>query len=497
MDPMQFLDILDGSLSEAELTALCRQFGVAYTAFPGGSKRDKAREFLGYIRRQGRMAGLAEATVVLRPDLAQPIAHLFAAKDQELVWLDQIAAGQGRTVESGVTWRWPAAPADPERPTQPQPAYQTLKATELPPNPYTPGMPITNQSMFFGRHSESEQLLAALRAKGHVAVVGSRQFGASSLLYRVAQPIAGDAQCLVAYVDMKLPAHHTVSGLLDAAWTQWWARVQPGKPAPVRNLAEFVTAVRKLNAAGYRPLLFLDELEQLLWRPDVFDDNLLAAWHELGRDGLLGLAVTAHATPADLFVHSDYSAPFHDLFQPLNLGLLDAAAARELLAAPPQAAGLSLPNGAVDHLLDRAGPHPFFLQLAGLYLFDALAEGVYSRAGVEVQFVAAAEPYWQEVWDSLSPLAQAHYPTGQVAHDRGVYARVGQDEGMAGRQLRILANRGLAAADAEGYRPFSQGFADWVARQRAATEAAALATAAPAVTAADTPPTASSRPAAG
>ncbi len=76
-DPMQFLDILDSSLSEAELGTLCRQFGVAYSAFPGATKRDKTREFLGYIRRQGRMAGLAEATVALRPDLTKPVAQLF------------------------------------------------------------------------------------------------------------------------------------------------------------------------------------------------------------------------------------------------------------------------------------------------------------------------------------------------------------------------------------------------------------------------------------
>lgn len=482
MDPMQFLDILDGALSEAELTALCRQFDVAYTAFPGATKRDKAREFLGYIRRQGRMAGLAEATVVLRPDLAQPIAHLFAAKDQELAWLDQLAAGGGRGLESGVTWRWPAAPADPERPTQPYP-IQSSPAKEPPANPYTPGVPVTNREMFFGRRSESEQLLTQLREKSHVAVIGSRRFGASSLLYQAAQTLAGDAQLLAAYVDMKNLAHCTLPGLLDAAWTQWWTRIQPGKPAPVRTLAEFVTAVRKLNAAGFRPLLFLDELEQLIWRPAVFDNNLFAAWHELGRDGQLGLAVTAHDTPADLFVQGDYTAPFHELFQSLNLGLLDAAAARELLTTPSQAATLSLPEGTVDHLLDRAGPHPFFLHLAGLYLFDALARGIYSGAAVEAHFVAAAEPYWQEMWDSLSPLAQAHYPAGIVGRDR-----VSDDKGMAGRQLRILVNRGLAAADAGGYRPFSQGFADWVARQRAAAEAAALVSGSLAVRAADTPP---------
>ena len=48
-----------------------------------------------------------------------------------------------------------------------------------------------------------------------------------------------------------------------------WGRVKPGNPVAVQTLAEFVTAVRKLNMAGFRPLLFLDELEQLVWRRAV------------------------------------------------------------------------------------------------------------------------------------------------------------------------------------------------------------------------------------
>ncbi|HMT21849.1 MAG TPA: hypothetical protein PKE20_11505, partial [Promineifilum sp.] len=116
MDPMQFLDILDSSLSEAELVELCRRFGVAYGAFPGETRRDKTREFLGYIRRQGRMSGLAEATVALRPDLSPAVAQLYESKEKELDWLDQVAGGEGKALESGLTWRWPASSGPRPRP---------------------------------------------------------------------------------------------------------------------------------------------------------------------------------------------------------------------------------------------------------------------------------------------------------------------------------------------------------------------------------------------
>jgi hypothetical protein len=475
---MQWLDLLDTSLNEAELTALSRQLAVSFAAFPGRTKRDRTREFLGYVGRQGRDAGLAEALVALRPDLATAVANLFAADDPQLAWLDQVG-GAGQRMESGVTWRWPtagdapgrpltaqleAAPDDPMRtailPAQDVAAPAAAAVAQPAPNPYTPGRKISAEGMFFGRQAEQTLLQEQLTGGGHVAIVAARTFGASSLLAHAARQAA--APQLAAYADLKDPALHTLPGLLNSIWGQWWAGVKPGSAAVVRTLGEFAVAARKLHAAGFRPLLFLDELEQLVWRPGVFGDDLLDAWLALGREGAVGLALTAHAAPAELLAQAGYRSRFYELFRQIDLGLLDAAAARALLTAPSERAGLIVPDEAADELLAQAGPHPFYLHLAGHYLFEALT-GVYSTAEAWRRFQAAATPPWQELWDSLSPLAQSHYPTLPTR----------SASGMAARQLRLLANRGLVIADGSGFRPFSDGFATWVRRLRAAVEAAA------------------------
>ncbi|HRO25269.1 MAG TPA: hypothetical protein PLR07_13360, partial [Promineifilum sp.] len=194
------------------------------------------------------------------------------------------------------------------------------------------------------------------------------------------------------------------------------------------------------------------------------DDGFFAAWHELGREGLVQFVVAAHSTPADILAQADLKSSFYELFQSVNLGLLDESAALSLLAIPIRRAGMSVPDGAAEYLYLHAGPHPFFLHLAGLYLFDAIAGGNYSRGEVVRQFEIAAEPFWQELWDSISPLAQSHYPTTLI--------RV--SDGMGGRQMRILANRGLVVVEEGGFRPFSDGFARWLARMQAAIEAAAV-----------------------
>lgn len=474
MDLMKLLDILDEHFAETELVALCRQFGVAFAAFPGETRRDKIREFLGFIRRQGRMAGLTETAIVLRPDLTTAIAELYAGKETELSWLDEVAGGSGQALDSGLTWRWTAggarlsqtpAPTPPpqgdatgETSSEPQPPIPT----ELT-NPYTPGKRVNHDAMFFGREVERAQIEEQLLAGDHVAMIGARTVGSSSLLYHVAKAMETGEGILVAHIDLKDPTYHTVAGLLNSIWTQWWGRVRPDNPVPARTLAEFVTAVRKLKTAGFRPLLFLDELEQMVWRSGAFDDDLFNAWHELGREGVLSFIVTAHDSPADLLAQNGIDSGFYELFQPSPLGLLDRQAAYDLLTVPLKDAGLPVPNGAIETLYLHAGPHPFFLQLAGHYLFDALARGTYSPGEVVRRFEMAAEPYWREMWEALSPPAQAHFPASMVR----------ESGGMGGRQLRILANRGLVIPEEDGFRPFSDGFGAWLARMRAAWQAAA------------------------
>ncbi len=439
------------------MATLCRQLSVTYETLPGQTKRDKAREFLDYVERRGRMTGLTEVLVALRPDLSRPIAALFEAGDAELDWLDQLAPADDGSRESALTWRWPTATA-----SQPTGAKSQTRPA-APPNPYTPGIRVADDAMFFGRVAERDFLRERLNERSHVAIVGGRGLGGSSLLWRMMSQLAEEDRALPAAIDMKDPAHQTLAGLLGAVWTQWWARVKPGNVAPIQNLAEFVTAARKLNAAGYRPLLLLDELEQLVWRPDVFQDSLFDAWLELGREKLVSFAITGHSSPADVLAQGGSSSRFYELFQQLDLGLLDPQPARDLLTVPVGRAGLTLPPGAVDSLLKLAGPHPFYLHLAGLYLFDALARDAYSGPQVAACFEAAAAPFWQELWDSLSPLAQSYYPQAQIR----------ETNGMAARQMRLLGNKGLVAIDDAGFRPFSDGFAGWLRRHQAAAEAAA------------------------
>jgi hypothetical protein len=507
MDQLQFLEILDKSLSEFEVGRLSRQFDIDYYVLAGDSKRDRIRDFLAIIARQTRLEGLAEATITLRPDIAEDVAQLFHEDDADLAWLDMIAHGDLEAVDSGVTWRWTTEPIIESGPSNegtegfptsgsidPVPviveeaktlAFRGRKVatgadSEFHPpfNPYTPGRPIIDSEMFFGRKSELESMSTRLLNGDHVAIIGPRTFGGSSLIYHAAH-FLGDivggetTHFLLAYVDMKNTNYHTVPGLLDGVWKQWWEAVRPGQSVQTETLAEFVTGVRKLHAAGFRPILFLDEFEQLVWQAEITGDHVLDAWHELGRDQQLQIITTSHSTPADMLAQINSKTVIFELFQQMNIGLLDDESSRALLKEPVERAGLSLPSGAVDRLLPLTGPQPFFLHLAGLYLYDSLARQEYSHERVAEQFITAATPFWQELWDSLSPLAQEHYP---VEHTNlfGESDMRKPGAAMSVRQMRILANRGLVIQNDRGYRPFSEGFARHLRRIRSVNDAVSL-----------------------
>lgn len=458
MDPMLFLDLLDESLSDIELSALCRQFGVAYGRFPGGSRREKVREFLAYIQRNSRTIGLAEGITSLRPDLVPAISRIFQSNEQNIAWVGDAAVGESSAFDNDPAWRWQptviSGQAQPGSTARKGRDEQVIKIA----NPYTPGRAIADSAMFFGRANELQKMKQNIFAGHHTAIIGSRHAGSSSLLFQLSKSFSGASKYVAATIDLTVPANLTPPGLYDSAWVQWWRQVKPGKVPHLRKLSDFVTAVHKLNDAGYRPLLLLDELEQLVWRPALFNDGVFETWRSLANAGLICFVITSHGPPADLMIQNGFKSRFYELFIPINPGLLDNVAAREMLVVPTKRAKLELSDFATDYFLDKAGPHPFFLQMAGYYLFDALARQEYSRGKVESFFNAAAEPFWQEMWDSMSPLGQEYYPASLMMAGKG----------MGGRQRRIMAGKGLAIIEDEQVKPFSSSFADWLGRLRAA-----------------------------
>ncbi len=272
-------------------------------------------------------------------------------------------------------------------------------------NPYTYGNLITDPALFFGRAEELERINDRLRKGNSTSVVGLRRMGKSSLLYQLAHQTQRlpDGVWPV-YLDLQEAAHHQPLGLLNAAWAGW----QPQSARPVESLADFTARVKQLRGQGYRPVMCLDEVEELTERP-AFNDDFFDGLRALGSQGHLAF-VTASNDPLDTLIQqSGRSSRFYNIFTQLNLGGLDDPAARALLTEPFHRADLPPPTPeAVEKTLVLAGPYPFYLQMAAYHLFEQLKNGgPFNPYELRLAFTQEAQRHFLGLWRSLGQEQQA------------------------------------------------------------------------------------------
>ncbi len=281
-------------------------------------------------------------------------------------------------------------------------------------NPFFHRGPVRDPAYFSGRSREVQFLADLLRQGQSVAITGPRRFGKTSLLFHLihrevamAHGLGDDATRRV-YLD---------GGMLDGLDEEWFYGAVDralGGTADTISYPRFVDRLRDLAAQNLRCILIIDEFE------------LIAANPRFGRElfnRLRGLVaqlplqfVTASKDPlVELtFAHTEtLSSPFFNMFAPLALTLLTNDEAVDLLAVHSRRAGRPFAPDTLNFLIDLAGPHPLFVQVAGYRAFAALAseggQGTLrpeARAAVQAQTLADLTPHLQYYWSSLDPEAR-------------------------------------------------------------------------------------------
>jgi hypothetical protein len=327
----------------------------------------------------------------------------------------------------------------------------------MPPvNPYSAGGMVTNPAMFFGRDDELRRIRDRLRKGDSTAVVGLRRIGKSSLLYQLAhQADSLPTDVVATYLDLQDAVHHQPLSLLTSALNGLDRRLgYRYRCPPVEGLADFSARVKQMAADGFRPVLCMDEAEELTDRP-AFDDDFFEALRSLGNQRALTF-VTASGQSLDLLLKgANRTSPFYNLFINLELAGLSDVGARALLKEPFRAAGLTPPpDEYVDTVLELAGRYPFYLQMAAFHLFEARQEGgALDRLALREAFARDAERHFRGLWRHLSADEQA-----------GVKKLAGAPTVLRDweRTRAALIRCGLAEGDAEAPRLFSAVLAEMV-----------------------------------
>lgn len=184
---------------------------------------------------------------------------------------------------------------------------------EAAPNPFIWRGGITKAADFFDRDNEQRTLRAFLQNRQNSQIVGPRRIGKTSLLRQVERKAAEwEPSAVVAYVDLQDARTYTLAG--------WLRRVSRlfAWPTIASNLEEFAEGIDAMIAAGKRPVLCLDEFEELTMRRAAFTGDFLSALRSCGQQGMS--IITASKKPlSQLIEPDDLSSSFYNTFPLLRL----------------------------------------------------------------------------------------------------------------------------------------------------------------------------------
>lgn len=242
-------------------------------------------------------------------------------------------------------------------------------------NPYTPGPPIREKEMFFGRTRDLEELsksLGSTTANRVILLRGQRRMGKTSLLYRLATELAAGPYAPV-LIDMQSFALHTdphylLENFADKIQKDVYQHKAIFVPLPAREqflsdapatFNEYLMSVKE-HLHKQRLILLIDEFEgiQRYVKPD--DDGIL--WYLRGimqhNPNLSFLLANASYMP----LIEDDRAVFFNLVQEHKLGRFTPEEAHRLIVEPVRN-NLEYDELAVQKMLALTDGWPYFIHV--------------------------------------------------------------------------------------------------------------------------------------
>jgi hypothetical protein len=360
----------------------------------------------------------------------------------------------------------------------------------MPDNPFTYGNPISDPARFFGRQREVEQVFSRLRnaEAESSSLVGERRIGKTSLLHhlmhkQVRQKYGADSdQYIFVYADLQMVGPETTPTRLTRRLLRQLVRNTP--QGEVKQIAEELRNLEVIDnfamadlfdavdEGGLHVVLLLDEFENVTtnsnFGPEFFYGlRSLAIQHNL-------TLITSSVRELIELTHSEAirSSPFFNIFANINVRLFSQEEARDLIAGYLEGTRVRFNDEETVKLIRLAGTHPFFLQAACHFLFEAHQRNlgpVERQAFLLKEFreeaTAHLEDYWRNSTDSekivltaLSLLAR-HGKAGESSFSldqlKKLYTRSDQTLGR-------LEKRALLREVNGGYAIFNTVFGDWI-----------------------------------
>lgn len=248
---------------------------------------------------------------------------------------------------------------------------------ERPPNPFIWRGGVTRAEDFFDREGEQRTLRAYLRGRQNCQVVGPRRVGKTSLLRQVERAASGwEKQTVVAYLDLQDPRCFTLSGWLGLAARQCkWS-------TPAATLADFSECVDSALSQGLRPVLCLDEFEELTARRAEFTRDFFLTLRSCAQRGM-SIVTSSRKPLVELTDPNDHlTSPFYNTFPLLRFGPFAAPDAEDFVNLHRAGVPPFKPEER-RAILDFAKGHPLALQVACFNVLEAKERGGTLTAAIQ------------------------------------------------------------------------------------------------------------------
>jgi AAA-like domain len=300
-------------------------------------------------------------------------------------------------------------------------------------NPYYHTSMVRDPDLFFGRQEILRRFYAVIRDQQCLSLVGSRRIGKSSLLNalrskELQKRFGYDLdRYVLAYIDTGAQPLKSYEDLLEFLGMQLVAQNQDRLASlstqPKRDASQFSQFLETIKNLGLYPVLLLDEFENIAAAPQ-FDISFFFFLRAQANMGMISY-ITASKDTLDKVCHADLvGSPFFNIFTTLHLGALSNEEALELITLPSQKSGQPFSSVEVTWVQDIAGRHPFFIQRACHFLFEAKVmqkHNVLELHKIEQAIYTELLPHFQYAWKHVD--AEIQEKLAWEARREGAFTR--------------------------------------------------------------------------
>ena len=343
-------------------------------------------------------------------------------------------------------------------------------------NPFVFTAPVSGAD-FLNRKKALRRVLTAIHQGGSVLVTGEPRMGKTSLLLHL-QTLPprkfglAPGRLFWRYLDAQ-----TVAGWnADRFWKEVFRplaqlpQAQSAYARPDFDLAAWEAALGEMERAGFRFVLLLDELDDLIQEPGLHTRAVYGPLRSLAhRFRSFSVIAAARGTLTDLNTKTrDFTAgsPYFNFMVQVSLGPLPERDVSRLL----QKAGARFSAADRRFLRRLAGRHPYFLQVAAHHLWESYQEGNSSPEDryreVARGFYHQAESVLDDIWRYWPPYVQIAFTlAGLTVMPNLLGHHTFDTQGLMdifpylGGELAKLEERGFLLRDERapiGYRPAAE-----------------------------------------